>query len=101
MLAHGEVIGCKALHFVVSVAEVAKLLGRYAILMRLAHELGLWLEVILEASQACFLIGPRVHFLVGKVSLLLEHVWAPTLLHIHIHLWIELVGTSVLCYEVV
>lgn len=85
MLAHGEVVGCKALHFVVSVAEIAKLLGRYAILMGLAHELGLRLQVLLEASQACFLIGPRVHFLVAKVSLLLEHVWAPTLLDVDVH----------------
>jgi len=85
MLAHGEVIGCKAMHLVVSVAEIAKLLGRYAILMRLAHELGLRLQAMLEASQTCFLIGPRVHLLVAKVSLLLEHVWAPALLDVDVH----------------
>ena len=50
VVVHAEVVGCKALHFGVRVAEVANLLGRYGIL-RLTHELRLGLQVLLVASE--------------------------------------------------
>ena len=50
VLAHSEVVRCKALHLRVRVAEVANLLERYAVLA-LTHKLALRLQVLLVASE--------------------------------------------------
>ena len=50
VLVHREVVRCKALHFGIRVAQIANLLGRYGVL-RLTHELGLGLQVLLVASE--------------------------------------------------